>query len=435
MSLESAPPAPLDTRGEYRRLATNRNFRALWSGSLLALIGTAISQIALPILVYNLTQSASQMSLILAIQLIPRAILSPFAGVLADTFDRRRLLIVSCLVQAAAVVFLPFATELWQVAVIALIASTGASVFGPSEMASVPTLVPPDELVTALAAVQVAGSLTRIIGPAVGAGLIALSGTDLAFWVQAVLFLAAVAMFLPLVLPENLAAQSFRSATHFLSFMRDEAIAGLRTVWRVPIVRAVCATEALWSLTLAALSITTVVFVKEELDAGTRDDLYIGVLAVSLSFGAFCGAIVARRLERRLGLLTLLLVGYFAPLLLAPAALTPPLGVLLVCWFLLGFADAWLVIAMNAYVIGSVPPVMRGRVYAIWFGIISVAGLATFAISGWLTEQFGPQMTFLITGLAVSIGSPIIFLLSGAMRTLRSRPGASGMPSRAGATE
>lgn len=419
MEIESeSQHAPAPDSG-YRAVMAIPQFRYLWIGSTFAFIATAISQVALPILVYDLTKSASLMSIILVVQLIPRAILSPFAGVLADTFNRQLLMLGSCIIQGVGVFFIPFTTEAWQVAALSAVIGFGAVVYGPSEMATVPTIVEPNQLVTALSAVQVASALTRVIGPALGAGLIAASGTDLAFWTQGLLFLAAIAALLRMRLPASEDQYILGEAREFVRYLWTEAQEGVRVVWRVPIVRAVCGTEAIWTLSLAALSVTTVVYVKEELDLGDRSDLVFGLLAVSISVGAVFGALVARRIEQRGGRLLLLLVGYFAPLLFVPAVFDPPLPVLFGCWFLLGFADAWLVIAMFAYVIEGVPANTRGRVFAIWHGIISLASVGTFALVGWLTEQMGPQVTFMLVGLTVALASPLLLWASGALDSVR----------------
>jgi MFS family permease len=406
----------------YLAVMAIRDFRLLWTGSLLYLIASAMSQVAIPILVYDLTESASIMSVILIVQLVPRAFLSPFAGVLADTFDRRRLMLGSCAVQVFGAAALPFSTSEWQIAAITAISGFGAVVYNPSEMAAVPTIVRSSQLVTALSAVQVASALTRVVGPAIGAGIIALSGTDLAFWTQALLYVGAILILSRMRLAPMRPLEAAAGVGGFLRYLWAEAVQGLRVVWRVPIVRAVCGTEALWSLALATLSVTTVVYVNETLDLGDQSDLIFGLLAVSISFGAVLGALVARRIEQRGGRLMLMLVGYFAPLLFVPALLTPPLPVLFVCWFLLGFADAWLVIAMFAYVIESVPDEMRGRVFAIWGGIISIASMGAYALIGWLTETIGPEKTYAFVGLTVALGSPLLLWLSGALASVRRQP-------------
>ncbi|MCC6943986.1 MAG: MFS transporter [Thermomicrobiales bacterium] len=423
MESNDDPRSHTSIDASYRAVMSIPNFRILWMGSTLAFVAGAISQVAMPIFVYDRTKSASLMSVILVVQLIPQAILSPFAGVLADTFDRRKLMLASCAIRAAAVVFVPFATEAWHVAALSAVVGFGAVVYGPSEMATVPTIVKPAQLVTALSAVQVASAMTRVIGPALGAGLIALSGTDIAFWCQATILVLAFIVLLRMQLPVNETSQAFADTRAFGRYLWHEAVEGLRVVWRVPIVRAVCGTEALWTLSLAALSVTTVVYVKEELDLGDRGNLIFGALAVCISLGATAGALVARRIEARGKRLFLMLVGYFAPLLFVPAFFDPPLPVLFVCWFLLGFADAWLVIAMFAYVIEGVPENTRGRVFAIWHGIIALASVGTFAFVGWLTEALGAQTTYLLVGLVVSLGSPLLLWASGALESVR-RPAA-----------
>ncbi|MEZ4499583.1 MAG: MFS transporter [Thermomicrobiales bacterium] len=234
----------------YRSVMSIPNFRVLWTGSGLVFIGGAIAQVAMPIFVYDLTKSASLMSIILIVQLIPRALLSPFAGVLADTFDRRRLMLASCAIQAAGVIFVPFSTEAWHVAALSAVMGFGGVVYGPSEMATVPTIVSPKQLVTALSAVQVASAMTRVIGPALGAGVIALSSTDLAFWCQAAVLIVAFLVLLRLSLPASDSDNQFGSVSAFARYLWHEAIEGLRVVWRVPIVKAVCGTEAIWTLVL-----------------------------------------------------------------------------------------------------------------------------------------------------------------------------------------
>src|SRR5262249_43465898 len=153
--------------------------------------GEAISQAALPLLVYRLTESAGIMSVIFVIQMIPRALLAPVAGLLADRLDRRRLMIGASLMRAVGVAILPLSTETWQIAAIAAFASIGTTITQPAELAATPMVVPAKQLVPALSLTQVTGGITRIVGPAIGAGLISLAGPKPAFWTQTVCFLIA----------------------------------------------------------------------------------------------------------------------------------------------------------------------------------------------------------------------------------------------------
>ena len=352
------PEIRTETRasGEYRAVLAIPAFRRLWLAEVTARVGEAIAQVALPLLVYRLTESAGLMSVIFVIQMLPRAILAPVAGLLADRLDRRHLMIAASLTRAAGVAVLPLSTEVWQVAAIAAFVSIGTTVVQPAELAAIPMVVPPSQLVPALSITQVTNSVTRVVGPAAGAGIIGIAGPKPAFWAQTVCFLIAVGWLSRLALPAMVREQRQGAAdAHPILAAKREIGEGLRAVWRTPIVRGICATESLWSLISAVLSITTVVYTERALDLGDRAELVYGFLAATFSAGAVLGALIASRVERRIGRPLLLAIGYLGPLLLLPAGLVPPLPVVFMCWFALGFTDAWAVIALQAYMAESVP--------------------------------------------------------------------------------
>jgi MFS family permease len=123
--------------------------------------------------------------------------------------------------------------------------------------------------------------------------------------------------------------------------------------------------------------------------------------------------------ERRIGRPQLLAIGYLGPLMLLPAGLVPPLPIVFVCWFGLGFTDAWAVIALQAYMAESVPDALRGRVYAIWSGGISLALLGSYALTGWMTDRLGSAATLAIVGGVVGLGGPVLLLVTGALTAVR----------------
>jgi MFS family permease len=420
------PEIRTETRaaGGYGAVLAIPAFRLLWLAEVSARVGEAIAQVALPLFVYRLTESAGLMSVIFVIQLLPRVILAPVAGLLADRLDRRRLMIAASLMRAAGVAILPLATEVWQVAAIAAFVAVGTTVVQPAELATIPTVVPPAQLVLALSITQVTNGVTRIVGPAVGAGLIGLAGPRPAFWVQTLCFLIAVGWLWRLALPAPVRApRPDDTARHALTAAIHDIGDGLRAVVRTPIVRGICASEALWSLISAVLSITAVVYTERVLDLGDRAEFVYGLLAAAFSTGAVLGALVASRIEQRIGRPQLMAIGYLGPLMLLPAGLVPPLPVVFVCWFALGFTDAWAVIAFQAYMMEAVADDLRGRVYAIWGGAISLAFLGSYALTGWMTDRFGAAATLSIIGAVVGLGGPLLLFVTGALTAVRTSPG------------
>ncbi len=419
-----AASTPLRTEARppvgYRAVLANRTFRRLWLVQLVAGLGEALASVAMPLLAYQVSGSGSLLGLIFVVQQAPRVVLAPVAGVLADRVDRRRLMLAADLGRAAVVLPLPLVTEVWQIAALAALVAVGSAVARPAELAAVPMVVAPDHLVGALSVTQVTNSVVRVVGPAAGAGIVGAAGPGPAFWLQALCFVGSAVLLWRFVLPSVVRLAKDESASG--AFWRQagrEAVEGLRAVVANPVVRGTAAVEALWQLVGGVLLVGTVVFVEETLRLGERADATYALLTATFSGGAAVGALAAGRVERRIGRTRLMAIGYLAPLMLVPAGLTPPLGVIFGCWFVLGFTDAWAVIAMQAYLAEAVPDALRGRVYATWGAVVTLAGAGGFALVGWATEALGPPLTLALSGAVVGFGGPLLLLLSGALSAMR----------------
>jgi NRE family putative nickel resistance protein-like MFS transporter len=401
----------------YRQVLRNTQFKNLWAGSFFSGLGEAVGQVALPLLVYDMTSSAALMSVIFVLQMLPRAILSPFAGVLADNLDRRSIMLAANTLRAGSIVFVPFVETPAQLGVIAVLLGLGQTFAMPATLAVLPTIVEPDALVPSLSFVQVTGAITRIVGPALGAAIVGIAGPRPPFWLQATCYAIALFWNWRLALPKddqgirNPLPTILRNSTH-------EMRQGFHTIWTTPILRGVCITEGLWSLIFGVLSITMVVYFEETLDLGDRADFLYGLLAVSMSCGAVVGALTASHLERRISRSNMLFAGYLGPLIMVPAVLQPPVPVLYALAFAFGLADAWAVIAMQAYMAEWTANELRGRVYAIWGGVIAASALVSFAAVGWITDLLGPPVTVALAGLVVGLGGPIALVTTGALRSV-----------------
>ena len=403
-------------RGGFRDVLAIPAFRRLWLAQLGSQLGEAIALVAMPLLVYGLTGSAELLSLIFTLQLLPRVVLAPVAGILADRLDRRRIILGADLARAGLVALLPFTDRTWQIALLAMLVAIGNALARPAELAAVPMVVSPGQLVPALSVSQVAASIVRIVGPALAAGVIAATGPRPAFGLQSLCFLISAGCIAGVVLPP---VQRDERATSLAGAVRHEIADGLRVVRDNPIVRGITAVEMLWQLVTAALVVGILVFVEETLRLGGDAATVFSLLTATFAIGTALGALVARSVEKRIGRTRLMAIGYLAPLMLIPAGFTPPLPVLFVCLLVLGFTDAWAVIAMQTYLAEVVPDGLRGRVYAAWIGAITLAGAAGFALVGWLTPRLGPPLTLTLVGAVVGIGGPLLLVATGAITAMR----------------
>lgn len=176
-----------------------RPFATLWSGQTISRFGDAVHQIALAWLVLELTGSAAAMGAVLAAHVLPFIVFSLVGGVVVDRLPRLVVMLASDLARMAivaviAALVLVERVEFWHL--IALSATFGAveAFFYPAYAAAVPELVPVEQRPSANSLHQLSRRFARLLGPAFGAGLVAGGGTDVAFALDSMSYLASAVL-------------------------------------------------------------------------------------------------------------------------------------------------------------------------------------------------------------------------------------------------
>lgn len=155
-----------------------RDFRLLWTGMTISLLGDGIFLVALPWQVYEMSNAATALSVVLIAMSVPQIVLLLVGGVMSDRFDRRHVMMGADVVRGVAVAALGVLAisgrlELWHVMVIAAAFGAGTAFFGPAFDAIVPQLVPSDLLTQANSLDQfVRPAAWRMLGPALGGWII-----------------------------------------------------------------------------------------------------------------------------------------------------------------------------------------------------------------------------------------------------------------------
>jgi len=191
-----APPAV--NRETVRLLRDNRSFRLLWLAQAVSLGGDWFTLIALAVLVSR-DSGGSGLAVggIVVAQVLPMVVVGPFGGVLADRFDRRRLLVASDLLRALVVLLLvPVASSgrLPWIYALALLHFTVSTVFEPTRSALIPRLVEPPRLVAAYTLGAVTWSTMTAAGGIAGGTLLSLLGVTGAFVVDALTFFVSAGL-------------------------------------------------------------------------------------------------------------------------------------------------------------------------------------------------------------------------------------------------
>src|SRR6185295_9775044 len=203
-----------------RRLASAfayRDFRWLWTSSLLSWSGQWIQQAALGWVVYEITASGALLGAVMGARAVPMFLLAPLSGVAAERWDRRRLLQGSQILAAAVSLSFGVALALGTVSVWMLFAFTvlmgSANVLDrPARLTTAFELVARADAVKAVAMNTMGFSMMRVFGPAIAGFLIASLGAAGSFFIQGVLYAAAAAMVIMVTCPARRAAPAGRSA-------------------------------------------------------------------------------------------------------------------------------------------------------------------------------------------------------------------------------
>lgn len=175
----------------------SRSFTAMWSGALVSNVGTWMEAIALGYYVADTTGKASWTALVAVAAFLPSAVLGPVGSAMADRLSRRRVLALGNLASATIAVVI----ALWirtgdatagGLAMMSLFAGGVSAFTFPSFQTTIPSLVPPDQLVAAIGLSSAQWNLGRLLGPVFAAVAINLGGIEAALWCNAVSFLAIV---------------------------------------------------------------------------------------------------------------------------------------------------------------------------------------------------------------------------------------------------
>ncbi len=337
-------------------LRQNRDFVLLQTGQTLSTIGSESTAIAYPLLVLALTHSPSQAGIVGFARIVPWALFGFVAGVVADRFNRKRVMIVSDVVRVAAVVSIAVAIAIdhitvAQIAAVAFIEGALYVFFNIAELGALRSVVSAPQLPAAAAVEQARWSTVTLVAPPLGGSLFGL-GRALPFVANAVSYAFSLASLLAIRTPFQEARE--KDETPVLQQLAE----GFGWLWRHRFFRA-CALLFSWTnLIFEALFLVVIV-------AGRRQGLSsgeIGALIATFGVCSLVGSLLAPRLSRLVSMRTLVIGSFWLQLGFAVFLLKPSVYLLLAGSIPIALA----VPAVNAAVIGYrtaiVPDRLTGRV-------------------------------------------------------------------------
>lgn len=377
-------------------LRKHRNFRLFFTGQVVSVSGTWMQNVALAWFVYELTRSPLAVGILTFCRFSPQTLFGLFAGVLADRFDNRRLMIgtqASSMAVAVALAALALSgvAQVWHLYLLALLAGIAQVFDSPGRHALVYQMVGRAELPNAIALNTSIFNASRIVGPGIAGLLIASVGVGACFLLNAISFVAVLAALLLMDARELHPVDRGESRPTLLRGVR-EGLAYARADTRVSLV-------LLLVLVVGTLGVNNGVILPvlaSELHAGPE---VFGLLSATFGAGALLGALATATLGRASW--KVLLAGTMgfgvAMLLVAPqstvAACAAALLVAGMC-FTLWSSNSNSLLQLTA------PDHLRGRVLSLYLfafhGLAPAGGL----LIGWLIEVGGTDLAFWVAGLS-----------------------------------
>jgi len=386
------------------RALSHRNYRLFFGGQGISLIGTWMQQIAMNWLVYRLTQSALLLGIVGFTSRIPTFLLASLAGVLADRWNRHRVLVATqtlSMIQAMilAVLVLTGTIAVWHIIVLSLFLGLINALDIPTRQSFVVEMIEKKEdLGNAIALNSSMVNGARLLGPSLAGILIAALGEGLCFLLNGISFIAVILALLAMEIKPK--QREIRSSEVFQGLKE-----GFSYAFGFAPIRSVLLLLALVSLMGMPFAVLMPIFAEKILNGGARA---LGFLMGATGVGAIIGSIylASRRTVLGLGRIIVISSSLFGVGLIA-FSLSRLFWLSLLMMLLIGFGMMVEMASSNTILQTIVEEDKRGRVMS--FYTMAFMGMVPFGslLAGSLANRIGAPKTVMIGGIACILGSAL----------------------------
>ena len=391
-------------------LRRNRDFVLLQIGQLLSTTGTQATAIAYPLLVLATTHSPAQAGVVGFANVVPYVLFGLFAGVAADRWNRKRLMLVSDAIRIAAIGTLVLALALdrltfAQIAIVAFVEGSAFVFFNIAEVGALRSVVTGPQLPDAAAAEQARYATVTLVGPSLGGALFGV-GRAVPFLVDVVSYIFSFVSLAAMRTPfqEQRAADTTR--------LRTQIADGFRFLWQQPFLRTCALIFAGSNFTFQGLFLVFVVVAKRH----GLSSFGIGACIGLFGAVALVGSIAAPLFTRLLSMRMIVVLNLWVAVAIALFVVWPNVYVLLAC----NLPTAFVLPALNSVVIGYrtavTPDHLIGRVSSVARTTALVAQPLGPLAAGLLLGAFSARATVIVLAL-VCLGLASFSTLSPAIRT------------------
>ena len=371
-----------------------RNYRLYCFSQIVSFSGTWMQGLAQSWLVLELTGSGTALGTVVAMQFLPTLLLAPFGGVIADRFDKRKLIIITqstagLLALTLGVLTITGAVELWMVYVIAACFGAVTALDNPSRQTFVMEMVGPADIANAVTLNSVVVNAARAIGPAIGGVIIATVGIGACFIFNAVSYVAVIIAMLLIRRSElHPSARTAKAPGQ----MRD----GFRYAWNTPILR----TTLVMLVVIGTLTyeFTTTLPLLAEFTFGAGASGLAAMTALMGAGAVIGGLVVAASGPPTMRRLVFVAAGFGSTVILV--AVMPTILFAFAMMPIVGAASVAMISLSNATLQLNSDPKLRGRVMSLFSMALIGSSPIGGPLVGWIGEHSSARVSLLIGGVA-----------------------------------
>lgn len=417
----------------YLGVLSNRQFLKLWIGQLLSQPTEHILNFLLAIRIYQLTQNSFSVGLLIALVSLPPVIFSVTAGVMADHYNRKWVMVASNLLRAViGAGFLLFGDLSLAILILAFCASVVAQFFSPCVSATIPTFAKRTQLFQANSIFLFTTYASFLVGYSIAGPMLYFFGSQVTYTILIVAYLSAVGVNLSLPsLNQHIDAADHQAVALSLRGIAREVRVAVHLIWsQKPMLFTIAQLAFVYALERAVIALVPdlaeSVFIFNVSEISTYLITPIGV-------GAFIGVVIGNRIKRRnVSARAMIITGIaiagmaltLMPLFSTAAVASRGLAIagLVLLSLLTGIADVVIITAAQTHLHELSEPGMRGRVFGSLTTVMNLAGLPFIMLAGFAADLVPVSVVVFILGVLLLVGAASNYFIHTRYGSARPQP-------------
>jgi MFS transporter, NRE family, putaive nickel resistance protein len=384
----------------------NPIFARLYFAQTINLVGDSLTWLGLALLAFEFAGEKAGIILsgALTLRVMAFVVLSPVAGVIADRFDRKRIMVITHLSRMVIVCFLPFVTQAWQIYAIVLLLNVFYAFFTPTYTATIPLVTARDEYPKAISLSSATYQLLGVLGPGLAGSIAAFVGTRQVFFLDGLTFL--IAAILLITLPGQLKVTQSQQETKTMSRTLLDIHTGTACLFIDQPIRYALMMQLVAAIVGAQILVNTVGYVQGTLNLGKVE---YGWVMAAFGIGATLASVGLGNSNQKLRQTMLVRVGVILLTLAVFPANFASLGWLLLLWLVAGAGETFVELSTQTLIADRVAVELQGRVYGAHFAWSHLWWAFSYPLAGWMGSHL-PRHNFFYGGLISALLLIVIHL-------------------------